>query len=381
MMELHTTRAGHLHRAEHRARKGPHAGDRAGHDPASRHLHYGRIILDAGDAPMRDRDRRPETGFICLNGSATATVDGASYTLGRYDALYMPRDSAVTITPGADGCDLAEIAAPVTKRHPVQFVRFADVQANPGLHFKPAAPSSKRDLNVLIGKNVEAGRIMAGVTFSEPGNWTSWPPHEHAAMLEEAYLYIDMPAPAFGIQLVYTNPREPELATIVREGDVVMMPQGYHPNVAAPGGSINFLWMMAAVREDDDRQYGVVNVQPDFGNLGSGLDKGEEMTPPNALAAVSTSPTGRRFRSSRSPRASHRQMVVGDRVMVCRLTLAAAHRDADPHAPARADHAGRARPRRFLRRRAAPHRDGRRRAAVSRRTSSTARRCSTRKWC
>ena len=121
---------------------------------------------------------------------------------------------------------------------------------------------------MLIGKNVEAGRIMAGVTFSEPGNWTSWPPHEHAAMLEEAYLYIDMPAPAFGIQLVYTNPREPELATIVREGDVVLMPQGYHPNVAAPGGSINFLWMMAAHREDDDRQYGVVNVQPDFAATG-----------------------------------------------------------------------------------------------------------------
>ena len=148
------------------------------------------------------------------------------------------------------------------------------MQQNPGLHFAAGGPASKRDLNVLIGKNVEAGRIMAGVTFSQEGNWTSWPPHEHAAMLEEAYLYIDMPAPGFGIQLVYANPREPELATIVREGDLVMMPQGYHPNVAAPGGQINFLWMMAAVREDEDRQYGVVNVQPDFANLGSGLDKG-----------------------------------------------------------------------------------------------------------
>ena len=156
----------------------------------------------------------------------------------------------------------------------MQHVRFSDVQADPGLHFNAGGPSSKRDLNVLIGKNVQAGRIMAGVTFSDQGNWTSWPPHEHAAMLEEAYLYIDMPAPAFGIQLVYTNPSEPELATIVREGDVVMMPQGYHPNVAAPGGAINFLWMMAAVREDEDRQYGVVNVQPEFSNLGSGLDKG-----------------------------------------------------------------------------------------------------------
>ena len=156
----------------------------------------------------------------------------------------------------------------------MQVVRFADVQQDPGLHFEAGGPSAKRDLNVLIGKNVQAGRIMAGVTFSQPGNWTSWPPHEHAAMLEEAYLYIDMPAPAFGIQLVYTDAREPELATIVREGDIVLMPQGYHPNVAAPGGAINFLWMMAANREDDDRQYGVVNVHPDFAAMGSGLDKG-----------------------------------------------------------------------------------------------------------
>ena len=85
-----------------------------------------------------------------------------------------------------------------------------------------------------------------------------------AAMLEEAYLYIDMPAPSFGLQLVYTDTKEPEIATIVREGDVVLMPQGYHPNVAAPGGSINFLWMMAANREREDRKYGVFNVQPEF---------------------------------------------------------------------------------------------------------------------
>jgi 5-deoxy-glucuronate isomerase len=256
------------------ARKGRTAAIAPGRTTASRHLHYGRIILDAGDPSMRIETGEKESGFVCLGGSASLTVDGTSYALVRYDALYVPRDAAVTVAPGPEGCDLAEIAAPVAKRHPVQHVLFANVQKDPGLHFNAGGEASKRDLNVLLGKNVEAGRIMAGVTFSAQGNWTSWPPHEHAAMLEEAYLYIDMPAPSFGVQLVYTNPREPELATIVREGDVVMMPQGYHPNVAAPGGQINFLWMMAAVREDDDRQYGVVNVQPDFGNLSSGLDKG-----------------------------------------------------------------------------------------------------------
>jgi 5-deoxy-glucuronate isomerase len=241
---------------------------------ASRHLHYGRIVLDAGDAPLRFNTAGLETGFIALRGSASIQADGRAFTLDRYDALYVPRETQVEIGAGSDGCDLAEIAAPVEGRYPLQFVDFDDVQKNPGLHFAAGGPANQRDLNILIGKNVEAGRILAGVTFSAPGNWTSWPPHEHAAMLEEAYLYIDMPAPAFGVQLVYTNSSEPELATIVREGDVVLMPRGYHPNVAAPGGAINFLWMMAANREGEDRQFGVVNVQPEYAASGSGLDKG-----------------------------------------------------------------------------------------------------------
>jgi 5-deoxy-glucuronate isomerase len=52
------------------------------------------------------------------------------------------------------------------------------------------------------------------------------------------------------------------------------MPQGYHPNVAAPGHPINFLWMMAAEREHEDRLFGVVNVHPDFASGGSGIERG-----------------------------------------------------------------------------------------------------------
>ncbi len=112
------------------------------------------------------------------------------------------------------------------------------------------------------------------MTFPAQGNWMSWPPHEHAGMLEEAYLYVDMPEPSWGIQLVYTDPRSPELVVVVREGDVVLMPRGYHPGVSAPGGSLNFVWMMAARREGVDRQFGVVNVQPEYAAAGSGLDPG-----------------------------------------------------------------------------------------------------------
>lgn len=241
---------------------------------AMQHLHYGRIILQPVSTPLTVDASGLETGLVCLKGAATVRASGQLFPLRPYDALYLPRDTEFEVVPGDAGCDLAEIAALVEGRYPIQLVRFDAVQRDPGLHFRAGGAASERDLNILIGKNVEAGRILAGVTFSAPGNWTSWPPHEHARMLEEAYLYIDMPAPAFGIQLVYSNRGEPELATIVREGDVVLMPQGYHPNVAAPGGSINFLWMMAARRERDDRQFGVVNVHPDFATGGSGLDPG-----------------------------------------------------------------------------------------------------------
>jgi len=253
------------------SRRGRHTSLEPG-KTAARHLHFGRIVLDASDAPAAFSTGERETGLICLRGTGTIDVDGKQHDIGRYDALYVPRDANVTVKAGKDGFDLAEVAAPVANRYPLQLVRFNDIQKDPALHFRTGGPAAERDLNVLIGKNVDAGRILAGVTFSRPGNWTSWPPHEHARLAEEAYLYIDMPDPGWGIQLVYNDPRNPELVAVVHEGDLVLMPQGYHPNVSAPGGTINFLWMMAAVREGEDRQFGVVNVQPEYAQAGSGLE-------------------------------------------------------------------------------------------------------------
>lgn len=244
-------------------------------ETASRNLYYGRIILSRENPSISFETVDRETGLICLKGRAKVRLLEEEFTLERYDAIYIPRDAQVEII-AIDGCDLAEVAAPVEKQYPVQFVSFSEVRNDPALHFIAGRPPTERDLNILLGKNVEAGRIMAGVTFSSDGNWTSFPPHEHQEMLEEAYLYIDMPAPQWGIQMVYTDLKEPELVEVVREGDVVLMPQGYHPNVAAPGGSINFLWMMAANREGVDRQFGVVNVQPEYAAGGSGLEASQK---------------------------------------------------------------------------------------------------------
>jgi 5-deoxy-glucuronate isomerase len=238
---------------------------------ALQHLCYGRIILGPQHPQVGFETGGREVGLVCLSGSGTVQVGDEAHELSRYDAIYIPRDSSVHVSTQGE-VDFAECAAGVENSYPLQVVRFADVEKEPSLRFTTGGPANSRTLTVLLGKNVEAGRIMAGVTTSEPGHWTSWPPHEHSNMLEELYVYYDMPAPAFGIQLVYTDADDPELAVVVRDGDAVLMPAGYHPNVSIPGHPISFIWMMSAHRELEDRQFGVVNVHPDFAEGGSGLE-------------------------------------------------------------------------------------------------------------
>jgi 5-deoxy-glucuronate isomerase len=236
-----------------------------------RHLSYGRIILDAAKPLVSFSNGTQETGLICLAGNGTVKIAGNEYNLGQFDAIYIPRDSAIEVSTKTT-VDFAEFSAGVKGKYPLKVVRYADVAKDPGMKFVTGNPGSRRELNVLIAKNVEAGRLIAGFTSSDPGNWTSWPPHEHAQMLEEMYVYFDMPEPAYGLQLVYNDTHYPELVTAVRDGDAVLMPNGYHPNVSVPGHRIAFLWAMAAHREVEGRQFGVVNVQPEFQQIGSGLD-------------------------------------------------------------------------------------------------------------
>jgi len=242
---------------------------------STKHLCYGRIILDETRLAEEFSTGDRETGLVCLSGEATIALDSEHITLGKYDSIYIPRDTRVRVVTKSH-VDLAEFSADVNGRYPVQVVRYSEVEKDPGLNFNTGGPGARRHLNMLIAKNVQAGRLVAGFTDSEPGNWTSWPPHEHAAMLEEIYVFFNMPDPAFGIQLVYNNTAYPELVTVVRDGDAVLMPSGFHPNVSVPGHRISFLWAMAAHRELEDRQFGVVNVQQGFDQGASGLEAGRK---------------------------------------------------------------------------------------------------------
>src|SRR6266849_180234 len=207
---------------------------------AMKHLAYGRIILNSSKPVVSFANEDRETGLICLSGRARVKTAGQEFELGRYDAVYIPRDSFIEVSTESE-VDVAEFSSDVEGKYPLKVVRYAESSQDPGMKFSAGGPGSSRQLNMLIAKNVEAGRLVVGFTHSDPGNWTSWPPHEHAKMLEEMYVYFDMPEPAYGIQLVYTNTEYPELVTVVRDGDAVLIPNGYHPNVSVPGHRICLL--------------------------------------------------------------------------------------------------------------------------------------------
>jgi 5-deoxy-glucuronate isomerase len=228
-----------------------------------RQVSYGRIRLDNDVRRVSFANKGQETGLICVSGEGVVMVAGESFAMRPDTALYVPKGFEVSVETASE-LDLVECSAPVDGEYPLQFVSTESVQRDAKLHFVAGAGSAQREINILLGTNVQAGRLVAGITRSMPGNWTSWPPHEHAEMLEEIYVYVEMPAPAFGLQLVYTDEIGPTEVEVVREGDAVLLPEGYHPNVAVPGRTLNFVWIMAAHREGIDRKWGVVQVDSRF---------------------------------------------------------------------------------------------------------------------
>src|SRR6266481_3850567 len=87
--------------------------------------------------------------------------------------------------------DLLECSAPVDGQYPLQFVSIESAGADEKLRFPAGTEGAQREINILLGSNIQAGRLIVGVTRSLPGNWMSWLPHEHAAILEEIYVYVD----------------------------------------------------------------------------------------------------------------------------------------------------------------------------------------------
>lgn len=231
----------------------------------------GRILLDKEHAKAAGQNMGQETTLLCLHGSGRVKVGEETFTLSRFDGVYVSRGVAFEVETD-EFVDIVEASAPTNNVWPTKYVNFEqEVKNNEGLTLHVGAEPYYRDIHKVLAENVEGSRLLMGVTMSKPGNWTSWPPHEHAATREELYLFFDMPKPGFGTQFIYSDLENPEFVQPVYEDDAVTIVEGYHPNVAAPGYPVNFCWVLCSLEDDTWRTLANVNVQKGFETMPTGL--------------------------------------------------------------------------------------------------------------
>ena len=114
------------------------------------------------------------------------------------------------------------------------------------------AGNATRQITNQIQPGFPAERILVCEVLTPAGNWSSYPPHKHdenrlpgEVVLEEVY-YYRAPAPeAFGIQRLYTADGDLDVTEVVRDGDLFLIPRGYHPFVAAHGYDFYYLCVLA----------------------------------------------------------------------------------------------------------------------------------------
>ena len=107
--------------------------------------------------------------------------------------------------------------------------------------------------------NLPAARLIVGETYTPSGNWSTYPPHKHEvddlpgeAYHEEMYFFKVNPTDGFGLTRFYND--EVDTGYIVRNDTILMMPNGYHTVVSAPGYTTYYLWLLAG----EHRQQAVV---------------------------------------------------------------------------------------------------------------------------
>lgn len=192
---------------------------------------------------LLDQELEMVAGLV--TGELEVSASGQGDLLGKLDAFYVPAAAAVDLKARTD-CTLY-IGAAVCENMGCFFVQRFDPKLPIGeTHQIHGEPPYEREVHMTLKPQRPASRLIAGWTFSRPGGWTSWPPHQHERDLEEVYAYFDMPAPTFGLHLSYRNPGEPEAVHLVRSGDMVIAPCGYHPTVAIPGSRNSYFWVLAA---------------------------------------------------------------------------------------------------------------------------------------
>jgi len=206
-----------------------------------------------------------EMCVVVLQGDIQYELDDTQHKAHYKDMLYLPRKKTIHLSPDEGAAVVMAYGAPAHRDTHFSHISFADIDADPKVHkqYGKAENHTQRDVWHYINDDDNACRLMMGICQGRIGGWTSWPPHEHSEQREEVYTYFDM-GKAFAVQCVYEDMDDPIAIALVRDGDLVSIPRGYHPNVGSPAGRISFVYCMVATRPDE-RKFMDLHIQDIYG--------------------------------------------------------------------------------------------------------------------
>ena len=117
--------------------------------------------------------------------------------------------------------------------------------------------TNQRFVRNILPETEPAESLLVVEVITPGGHWSSYPPHKHdtategeETALEETYYHRVNPPQGFAIQRVYTDDRSLDETISVEDGDVVMVPRGYHPVGAPHGYDVYYLNVMAGPRRN-----------------------------------------------------------------------------------------------------------------------------------
>ncbi len=204
--------------------------------------------------------------LLPLTGAATVRIGGESLELAGRDGVfaavtdfaYLPIASSVEVS-SVDG---GTFALPGAVTAAVLPFRYGPASGVP-VELRGAGSCSRQVNNFATPGAFETGTLIACEVLTPAANWSSYPPHKHdetsdtESSLEEIYYYrfrSHAPDPATaaggkgaGFQRVYgTDERPIDVLEEVGDGDVVLIPHGWHgPSIASPSHDMYYLNVMA----------------------------------------------------------------------------------------------------------------------------------------
>ncbi len=223
-------------------------------------LHFAARKMQQGER-WQHTTGQTEMAVVILGGTCTVEYSGGVFKhigerenvfSGMPTAVYFPRNVAFTIQAESESLDIAYGWCATDQDHPVQLIRPQDVRVE-----IRGGGNATRQINDIIPPGFDCHRLVVVEVYTPAGNWSSYPPHKHdvhresedgtllEADLEEIYFYkVDRPH-GYAVQRVYTPDRRLDELILAQHNDLVLVPEGYHPVVAAHGYTIYYLNMLA----------------------------------------------------------------------------------------------------------------------------------------